>query len=94
MELPHLREEQVAKLTMYPAMTLITPHFRNAPTRRVFMYNVDLPLREKIQIINHQNRGTEYQNVWQMRCVREGFTGQWEGMYGSSEEALAALQDQ
>jgi hypothetical protein len=84
----------MAKLTMRPAMTLITQHFPNAPTRRVFMYDVALPLHEKIQIVNHQGRGSGYQNVWQMRCVREGFTGQWEGMYGSAEEALAALQDQ
>jgi hypothetical protein len=89
-----MRRKPNGETDMRPAMTVITQHFPNAPTRRVFIYDVALPLHEKTQIVNHQDRGTGYQSVWQMRCVTEGFTGQSEGIYGSAEEALAALQDQ
>lgn len=82
------------RLTMRPAMTLITEYHPNAPTRRVFMYSVELPLGEKVQIINDQNRGTGWQNVWQMRRIGEGFTGEWQGKYGTADQALAALQGQ
>ncbi len=71
-------------------MRSVMRKMENGVVRDTFMYEVDLPFDETIQIIHHGNRGTGYQYCWQVRRIKGGVCGEWAGKFASAEEA--ALQ--
>jgi hypothetical protein len=58
-----------------------------------FVYELDLPFSEKIQIIDHVNRGIDGHlfRSWQVRRITAGVCGEWTGQFASAQEAARSI---
>jgi len=58
-----------------------------------FMYAVNYSLNDKVQIIDHVNRGTDGHlcKCWQVRRITGGVCGKWTGKFDSAEEAALSV---
>lgn len=70
-----------------PMMRPILREMLNGVVGGTFMYEVSYSLVDKVQIIRHVNRGTDWQLCWQVRRITGGVCGEWTGKFASSEEA-------
>jgi len=64
----------------------------NGVIGETFLYELDLPFAQTIQIIRHANRGTEWQLCWQVRSISRGVCGEWKGKFASAVEAALDTQ--
>lgn len=64
----------------------------NGVVGETFLYELELPYAEKIQIIHHVNRGTGWQLCWQERRISRGVCGEWTGKFESATEAAQEIQ--
>ena len=94
-----MRTEPVATPANYVAtlgrmMRSVMRKTDNGVIGEIFLYELDLPFAQTIQIVHHVNRGPGWQLCWcwQIRCISGGVCGEWRGKFASAMEAALAAQ--
>jgi hypothetical protein len=94
-----LRTESVAATASYMAalgrkLRSVMRKTENGVVGETFMYKLELPFAQTIQIIYHRNRGTDGRlcRCWQVRRISPGVCGEWTGKFASAMEAALDAQ--
>lgn len=94
-----MRTEPVATPASYMAtlgrmMRSVMRKTDNGVVGEAFLYELDLPFAQTIQIVHHVNRGPGWQLCWcwQIRRISGGVRGEWTGKFASAMEAALAAQ--
>ena len=92
-----MRTEPVAATASYMAafgrmLHSVMRKMENGVVGETFLYELELPFAQTIQIIHHGNRGTSWQLCWQVRRISRGVCGEWTGKFASAVEAALAAQ--
>lgn len=94
-----MRTESVATTASYTTalgrmLRSVMRKMENGVVGETFLYELDLPFAQIVQICYHRNRGIDGQlcQCWQVRPISRGICGQWTGKFASAVEAALDVQ--